>query len=273
VAATEGPPPEPASDDDHAHPGELVVEDVSVAFGGVKAVSDVFLRAAPGEILGIIGPNGAGKTTLLNCISGVQPHSGRILLDGRLLSGQDARAIRRAGLTRTFQHPSLVGDLTVVENVSVGASSGVSAGSLGGLLPTRASRRDAQVSRRRANAALDLLGFPQSRRTVLAAELPLAEQKTVDVARAIASRPAVILLDEPTAGLDETEMHGMATALRSVRDSGVTIVVVAHHIEFLRGIVDRLVVLEFGRTLAEGPPDEVLRHERVVETYIGASSA
>jgi len=260
------------ADDDPSSPtGEMLrLQSISVDFGGVAALSDVTMSVCSGHVHGVMGPNGAGKTTLLNCVSGVQPHQGSVTLLESNLSGCDSRKVSRLGVSRTFQAPSLVPDLDVLENVSIGAQNSAE-GPAGRSFARGARRRHEARVRAAALAALDLLEFPRERRHVPASDLTLAEQKIVDVARAVAGRPSLVLLDEPTAGLDEHEMDQMALALETVRAAGVTVMVIAHHVDFLRRVADQVTVLNFGQVIAEGTPDEVLARPEVIDIYLGAA--
>lgn len=248
----------------------LEVRDLSVRFGGVSALSDVALTVATGEIHAIIGPNGAGKTTLLNCISGIQaPASGTVKLGGRPLDGLSVSSRRKNGIARTFQHPSLVADLTVLDNVTIGAFETQDGTVWTELAGTPEKRRRRRVARARAVRALDTLEFPRRRWTTQAGDLTMGEQKHVDIARAIGARPVLLLLDEPTAGLGAEEVDAVARAVRSVREAGVTILVIAHHVGFVRQVADRCTVLDFGRVIATGTPEEALGDERVTEVFLG----
>ncbi len=251
----------------------LEVDDISVRFGGVAAIDGVSMSVARGSIHGIIGPNGAGKTTLLNCISGAQRCDGDIRFDGRSIMGQSSRTRSRAGIARTFQAPSLVPDLTVVENVTVGAYLPIPRHTLQGYLPTGRARKAQRQARDAALQALRMLAFPETRWDVLASDLTLAEQKTIDVARAIAGTPALVLMDEPTAGLDEEGMQDMARAVQVVQEGGATVVVIAHHVGFLRSIADELTVLDFGRNVTNGDPKDVLDDPTVIDIYLGGVNA
>lgn len=258
-----------------AQPGDgellLTTRDVTVEFGGVVALSGVSTSIRGGIIHAVMGPNGAGKTTLLNCVSGVQPHQGTVSLEGKRLTGLSSDRVRALGVTRTFQSPSLVADLSVLENVAIGAQRPLPWWALGGLLPSPAARKLDRAARYAAGNALDLLEFPVARRQVLASGLSLAEQKMVDVARAVAGNPVLVLLDEPTAGLDEHEMQTMANALETVRATGITIMVIAHHVDFLRRLADCITVLNFGQVIASGTPEEVLAQQQVIDIYLGAA--
>jgi branched-chain amino acid transport system permease protein len=263
-ALSRGPAKAPAG------PPLLVLDGIGVDFGGVRALDGVTLEVGRGEVHAIIGPNGAGKTTLLNCISGIQPAMGQVVLDGDDLTKLPVSVRRARGISRTFQHPSLVADLTALQNVEVGAyetHNGSVALELLGLPGTR--RRD-RVAHERAIEALELLEFPRHRWGVHAGDLTMGEQKHIDIARALANKPKVLLLDEPTAGLGEEEIGAVANAIEGVRRSGVTVLVIAHHVGFVRRIADRCTVLDFGCVLTTGLAGEVLADDRVVEVFVGA---
>lgn len=249
----------------------LAVRGAAISYGGVRALDGVTMTVTPGSVHAIIGPNGAGKTTLLNAISGSWPLTeGSVLLDDARIDGLRPAAIRRLGLIRGFQHAALAPDLTVQENVMLGSYGDEPGSLIGDLLGWRVRARDA-LSRQRAAAALDLLGVPQARRGVRAADLSGAEAKLVDVARAFASRPRLLLLDEPTAGLSENEIERLARVLAlAQRETGVTIIVIAHHIGFVEEIADDVTVLHFGRVLGSGKPADLLSDPKVREAFIGA---
>ncbi len=252
-------------------PPVLTLRDLTVRFGGVTAIDTVSIEVTRGTIHAIIGPNGAGKTTLLNCISGLQPHEGEIRFGDRRIVGLTARAVRRSGLSRTFQNPSLVADLTVLENVRMGTCGTTPSSPLRDILPLPSTiARDAEAARL-AHAALDTVGFAAQRRHLRAGDLSLADQKIADIARAIVGAPQLLLLDEPTAGLSESEIELIAGVLQKVnRDHGMTIVVIAHHIGFVRAVADWATVLDFGKCIAEGLPDDVTSRKDVMDVFLGA---
>ncbi len=271
------PTPKPVSESvvrvrDESAPIRLAVEGASVDFGGVKALDDVRIDVRHGDVHAIIGPNGAGKTTLLNCVSGIQPMAGRVTLDGADLSRSTVSQRRALGISRTFQHPALVSDLTVVQNVEVGAFETHDGSVVLELLGLRTARRRFRVARERAERALELLAFPRERWHMPAGDLTMGEQKQVDIARAMANEPKVLLLDEPTSGLGPEEMASVARAIETVRAAGVTVLVIAHHVGFIRQIADHCTVLDFGKVLAGGTAADVLASERVVEVFVGAGA-
>ncbi|MBD1270748.1 ATP-binding cassette domain-containing protein [Aeromicrobium tamlense] len=253
-------------------PNLLTVDDLQVTFGGVRALDGTSLRIVEGQIHALLGPNGAGKTTILNCISGIQPHEGSIVFDGTPLKGLRPQQIRRLGLTRTFQNPSLVGDLSVLENVQLGCYGDESSSVLLDLLPLPSTlARDART-RDAAKDALAMVGLPESVWGRPATATSLADQKLVDIARAVVSSPRMMLLDEPTAGLQDEDIESVARVLTEVnREAGLTILVIAHHVGFLRDVAHSATALHFGRPIATGTPDAVVEDSRVVDVFLGAA--
>ncbi len=232
----------------------LSVRGVSKAFGGVAANVDISFDVAPGEILGLIGPNGAGKTSLFNVISGeVSPDRGEVLLEGAAISGRGPVACARAGVARTFQVVRSFDGMTVLENVMVGAFAR-------GARPREAMR-----------AAQDVLDFAElaGRTDTPAHQLTPPEKRRLEIARALATRPRLLLLDEMLTGLTPTEAAGGVSLIRAVREQGIAVVMVEHVMEVLLPLVDRAVVLSLGRVLMQGTPAEVVRHPDVIRAYLG----
>jgi branched-chain amino acid transport system ATP-binding protein len=232
----------------------LQLRGVTKTFGGVAANVDISFDVAEGEILGLIGPNGAGKTSLFNSISGeVTPDQGTIHLQGRQISGTGPLACARAGVARTFQVVRSFDSMTVLENVMVGAFA-------------RTSR-----PREAMRAAQDVLAFAglDGRADAPAHQLTPPEKRRLEIARALATRPRVLLLDEMLTGLTPTEAAGGVALIRAVRDQGVTVVMVEHVMEVVLPLVDRAVVLNLGRVLMQGSPAEVVRHPDVIRAYLG----
>jgi branched-chain amino acid transport system ATP-binding protein len=235
----------------------LEVHDVRVHFAGVKAVDGVDLTLRRGEILGLIGPNGAGKTTLVNVLSGFQrPDAGRIVLGGRTVTGWSPARLARAGLVRTFQAVRLFGGLTAFENVESAA--------LGAGLP----RREARAA---ADELLSRLGLA-ARAHATASSLPYGDERRLGIARALATKPRFLLLDEPAAGLNEAESDQLLTTLTEiVRDFGSALLVIEHDMRLIMRLCDRIQVLDMGTTLAEGTPSEVRADPHVLSAYLGTS--
>lgn len=237
----------------------LELDGLRRSFGHVVVADDLSLSLATGETLGVVGPNGAGKTSVLNLISGsLSADGGRILLDGRDISGMPAHARARLGIGRTFQIPRPFGGMTVFENVLLGATFGT-AGRAGESDPAEASA-----------AALERTGL-LARANVLAGALPLIDRKRLELARALATQPRLLLLDEIAGGLTEAEMAGLVATIRRLMAEGVTIIWIEHIVHALVSVVDRLVAMSFGRKLAEGDPHTVLADATVQAVYLGSA--
>ena len=232
----------------------LSLEHVTKRFGGLTAVRDVTLEVRAGDLLGVIGPNGAGKTTLFNLIGGYyRPDEGRIAFEGRDVTGQPAHAIAMLGLTRTFQIVKPFGNLSVLDNVMIGA------------LTRRASTRQARAD---AERVIDLCGLgPHT--AARARALPLALRKRLEVARALATQPKLLLLDEVMAGLNATELAGMVDLVRRLHAEGLTLIVIEHIMAAMMRLAQRIVMLHHGERIAEGTPREIASDRRVIDAYLG----
>ena len=250
--------------------GDPVLEasGVTMRFGGLLAVNDVNLTVREGEIVGLIGPNGAGKTTFFNCLTGLyKPTSGQVRFSGTPLPPKP-RAVVRAGMARTFQNIRLFANMTALENVMVGRYCRTSAGALTSVLHGPKFRREEAATRARAQELLEFVGLGRSAEH-LARNMPYGDQRRLEIARALATDPKLILLDEPTAGMNPQETRQASDLIFKIRDSGLSVVVIEHDMRFIFNLCDRVLCLVQGEALIEGTPEEVQSDPRVIEAYIG----
>jgi branched-chain amino acid transport system ATP-binding protein len=257
-----------------AEPPALALERITLAFGGLTVLSEVSAAVAPGELLALIGPNGAGKTSVLNCICGIyRAGAGRVLFGGIDITGEKPHAIARLGIARTFQHGELFAHMTVIENLLVGRHARIRTGLVGEAVFSRRVRAEESAHREAVERFLEFVELERYRHQSVGA-LPFGIQKVVGVARALALEPQLLLLDEPSAGLSRDEREDLARfILRIKHEIGIAMIWVEHDMQMVADLADRIHVLDYGRTLAEGPPDEVLRDPRVVEAYLGRAAA
>ena len=249
----------------------LSVQQVGKSFGGLAALSDVSFGVSPGEIKAVIGPNGAGKTTLFHLISGLlRPSAGRIEIAGRAVTGLSAVQIARLGVARTFQQPQIFRTLTVLENVMLGGHRSGRSGLLACGLGLPAARAEEHRLADAAREQIDFTGLAGSAGRV-ASELPLGQQRYVEIARALATGATLLLLDEPAAGLDDTETGQLSELVRRIRARGVTVLLIEHHMDFVMGLADSVLVLNFGVRIAEGTPQSIRESQAVIDAYLGTT--
>jgi len=250
----------------------LRVHNVGVRFGGIVALDDVSFDVARNCIVGLIGPNGAGKTTLFNCVSRLyQCDCGDIVFDGRSLLRVPRHRIAALGIGRTFQNLALFGTMTVLDNVMIGHHCRIRSGFLSNALRLPRVGRDESAATDKARALVEFLGLKAVAGTRVS-DLPIGTQKRVELARALASDPTLLLLDEPASGLNHEEVGVLGTVIRDIRDRlGVTILLVEHHMNLVMSISDLVVALDFGRKIAVGTPDEVRAHPEVIQAYLGSA--
>jgi len=248
----------------------LQARDLSHYFGGLKAVSEFNLDLQPGELVAIIGPNGAGKTTIFNLITGVyRPAQGQITFDGHQLVGLMPHHIINYGIARTFQNIRLFKDLSVLDNVRIACYAQVHYSPWAAFLRTRAERDQEAAIRHEALRLLDIFHL-RGYALMQARSLPYGEQRRLEIARALATHPQLLLLDEPAAGMNPGEIQTLMELIQKLRSEfGLTILLIEHQMRVVMGICERIVVLDFGQTIAEGKPKEIQNHPRVLEAYLG----
>lgn len=249
----------------------LKLEHLTIQFGGLTAVNDVTTHVKKGQIFGLVGPNGAGKTTTFNMISGYYaPTSGKVIFDGQEIQGKQQYEINRLGIARTYQNINLFNKMTVLENCMIGCHPRMKANLADAIFNTRRKQVEDEQCREKCRSILQFMDLGH-REDYQARSLSYGEQRRLEIARAIVSDPKLLLLDEPAAGMNNTEKEELNVMIRKIRDMGITVLLVEHNMKLVMSVCDEICVLNFGEKLAQGTPEYIQKHEGVIAAYLGGA--